>query len=53
MTTKRILKFLNGAGGRKLTFHTVCASSVLLFGANYLPNTLFVQKYKEIIEAYR
>lgn len=53
MTTKRFLDYLVSERGRQFTFKTICITGVSVFSAQYLPNTILIQKFREVLQAYK
>lgn len=53
MTTQKILQYLVSERGRKFTLNTVCFSTIAMFGAAYVPNTIGISKFKEFLQAYK
>lgn len=50
--SRKISYFLTERG-RSLVFGSVVTIGAGLFAGHYLPNTIFIDKYKEIVQAYR
>lgn len=53
MFINRFIKYMASEKGRVLTLNTMAGTGVVLFCANYVPNTLLVDKFKSIVQAYK
>lgn len=53
MLLNKFLKYLVTEKGRVFTMNVVAVSGFGLFGISYIPNTLLVEKFKSIVQAYK
>lgn len=53
MSVNRFLKYLVTEKGRIFTMNCVGVTGVGMFCINYVPNTLLVDRFKSILQAYK
>ncbi|XP_041986906.1 transmembrane protein 177 [Aricia agestis] len=53
MTTKKAVSWFLTEQGRNFSFALITGTSITLTAARYLPNTFFIQKYKEFVHYYK
>lgn len=53
MATKRFLDYLVSERGRGFTYKTACVIGVAMFSVQYLPNTILISKFREVLQAYK
>lgn len=53
MNSKKFFNFFSTEKGRTAVFAGVAVAGVSLFSAHFLPQTILLSKYKEIIQSYQ
>lgn len=53
MFVNKFVKYLATEKGRTFTMNTIAVTGIGMFCANYVPNTLLVEKFKSIVQAYK
>lgn len=53
MVINRFIKFLSTEKGRAFSMNSIVAAGVTTFCVNYLPNTILIERYKTLLQAYK
>lgn len=53
MYLKKFLKYMASEKGRIFTMNTVAGTGVVMFCVKYVPNTILVNQFKSVVQAYK